>query len=171
VSDATGDAEGGHMSSTVKTLKKMGSVGFIVCTVLASLLTGALAQSKLRPARTGGDWLSWTQQTRNDFVEAYLAGYVEGKSGACEAAAEIFGGGKTVSDPRDDPSQRCIRQAKSYSKDVLDYVSVITDFYTNYPQFRKIPDLYLMMILRDDEYTTSDGIYRRAQRGEIRTNF
>jgi hypothetical protein len=158
------------MSTKRNFLLKIGILGFTI-TILTS--AGAQDQSR-RPSRgpqAGVQCLSWTQQRRGDFVDAYLAGYLGGKSDACIAAAEIFEVGKTFSDPREDVSQRCFRQAKSYSRETSDYVTVLTEFYTKYPQFRNIPYLYLMMMLRDDEYKTADGIYQMALKGEIRTRF
>ena len=148
-------------------------VCILVFTVSSSTSTGAQDQAR-RPSRgpqAGMQWLSWTQQRRSDFVDAYLAGYLDGKSDACIAAAEIFDVGKTFSDPREDASQRCFRQAKSYSRNISDYVKVLTDFYTKYAQFKNIPYLYLMTILRDDQYKTADGIYQMALKEEIRTHF
>jgi hypothetical protein len=114
-------------------------IGILVFTATILTSIGARDQSR-RPSQgqqAGEQWLSRTQQARTDFVDAYLAGYLGGKSDACTAAAEILDGGKPVSDLREDVSQRCFQQAKSYSREVGDYVSVLTEFYTKYPQFRK----------------------------------
>ena len=96
---------------------------------------------------------------------------MDGKTDACAAVDDLFAEQKPIHDPKDSVDQRCVRRTKSYSKDVDDYIGVLTDFYTKYPQFRNIPDLYLIQILTDDRYTTADGIYQMAVKGEIRTNF
>ena len=133
-------------------------------------LAHAGGQRRLAPRRSGEDWLSFTAQTRSYLVGAYLDGYLAGKIDACAAAGDLFEQGP-VHDPKDSADRRCFRKAKSYSRDVDDYIGVLTDFYTKYPQHRNIPDLYLIQILTDDRYTTADGIYRMAVKGEIRTDF
>jgi hypothetical protein len=133
-------------------------------------LADAGSQRRVAPRRDGKDWLSFTAQTRSYLVEVYLDGYLDGKTDACAAAGDLFEQGP-VHDPKDSADQRCFRKAKSYSRDVDDYIGVLTAFYTKYPQFRNIPDLYLIQTLTDDRYTTADGIYQMAVKGEIRTNF
>jgi len=104
-------------------------------------------------------------------MDAYLDGYVSGKMDACSAAGDLFELDKLVQDPNDIVSARCLRHAKAYSRASDYYVKVITDFYTKYPKYRNIPDVYLMFLLTDDRYKTADEIYQAALEGKIRTRF
>jgi hypothetical protein len=120
---------------------------------------------------SGEEWLSWKPEERRLFVGAYLDGYQRGKTDACIAAGELFDQHKPVHDLEDLPDRRCFRHAKAYSRKPDDYVAVMTNFYTNHPQYRNIPRIYLIFLLTDDRYKTADEIYQAALKGEIRTDF
>jgi len=145
----------------------------LVTLILTVVIAFAHAGGQRRPSPPlgGEEWLSLTPQTKSYLIGAYLDGYLAGKIDACAAADDLFAEQKPIHDPKDSVDQRCVRKAKSYSKDVDDYIGVLTDFYTKYPQHRNIPNLYLIQILTDDRYTTADGIYQMAVKGEIRTDF
>jgi hypothetical protein len=141
----------------------------VIGLALTLILTYAAAQRVPSQPRTGEDWLALTPALRTYFIDAYVSGYLSGKVDACIAASELFEVGKSYTNLDDLPDRRCYRKAPSYSRNLDDYVKTITDFYTQYPQFRGISEFELMHILTDDQYTTADGIYQKATRGEIRT--
>ncbi len=140
--------------------------------VLAALLLFAVTVHFASPPRDRGDeWLSWSPEVRTVFADAYLSGYLRGKSDACNAADSLFELDKPVHDIKDTVSNRCFQHAKSYSKAPDYYVKVITDFYQKYPRYRNIPYVYLIFLLTDDWYKTADEIYQAALAGQIRTTF
>src|SRR5258708_38491337 len=66
-----------------------------IAAALATLLfAGVSASTSSHSKGTGEEWLSWTSEQRGVYGDAYLSGYVSGKTDACVAAAELFGGGK-----------------------------------------------------------------------------
>ena len=52
--------------------------------------------------------------------------------------------------------------------DLRAYTDVVTDFYTNHPEYRGIPFFNLMKLLSDGNNKTADQIYQMALRGELR---
>jgi len=104
------------------------------------------------------------------YVDAYLSGYVSGKTDACVAAAELFEGGKQVS-LDDTVDKRCFRHAKAYSKARGDYLIFMTEFYVKCPKYKTVPYTYLMLQLTDDRYKTAEKLCQMAENGEIRTSF
>jgi len=135
------------------------------------LLKGMAEEPPSSAVVTGEEWLSWSPEQRTVFVDAYLMGYLRGKSNACIGAAELFEVGKPVHDLNESVDRRCFRHAKSYSRGADHYANLITEFYREHPEYRNIPNVYLMVLLTDDRYKTADEIYEAAVKGEIRTNF
>lgn len=144
---------------------------FATAGALAAILVIATRVPAASSPRWGEQWLSWTPEVRTVFVDAYLAGYVDGKIDACVVADALFELDKPIQDPKDAVSARCLRHAKAYSRASDYYVKVITDFYRNYPKYGNIPYFNLMVLLRDDRYKTADEIYQAALEGKIRTRF
>jgi hypothetical protein len=146
------------------------SIMVIGTTLATLLLAGTSAPTSSRSTMAGEGWLSWTPEQRNIYVDAYLSGYISGKTNACIAAAELFEGGRQVS--LDDAADRnCFRHAKAYSKGRDDYAALITGFYTKCPKYENAPYAYLMLQLTDDRYKTAEGLCEMAEKGELRTNF
>ena len=139
-------------------------------TLAIGLFVSTIAQVSV-PQGAGKDWLSWSPEERSVFAEAYKAGYVSGKSDACEAAARLFEPHERVTDFSRSASARCLQHAKAHSKTIDHYTEVITTFYSKYAKYEGIPYAYLMLLLTDDRYNTADEIYQAALKGEIRTNF
>ncbi len=143
--------------------------------ISAALVALSLAVVRTQPASpsrgAGQEWLSWSPDVRIVFAQAYLSGYLSGKTDACIAADRLFDLDKVVHEISETVSARCLRHAKSYSKTSDHYARVITDFYQKYSQYRNIPYAYLMLVMTDDRFTTVDEIYQAALAGEIRTTF
>ena len=113
---------------------------FAASGALTALLLFAETVMFASPPQGGGrEWLSWSPKVRSVFVDAYLSGYLSGKTDACNAADVLFELNKPVHDIKDTVSNRCFRHAKSYSKPSNYYAKVITDFYQKYPNHRNIP--------------------------------
>ena len=152
-------------------MKIKAMIPLIVGVFSVLLVASTPARMDSQAIATGEEWLSWSQQQRSVFVDAYLMGYLSGKSDACIGAADLFELDKPVQDLNESVDRRCFRHAKSYSKRADYYTGVITQFYTEHPEYRNIPNIYLMLLLIDDRYKTADEIYQAAVKGEIRTDF
>jgi len=153
------------MKTKARTLLIIGVFSFLILTAMADRTSSSSA------VVTGEGWLSWSPEQRIIFVDTYLMGYLSGKLDACEAADKLFELEKPVRDLNETVDARCVRHAKSYSKDAYHYASVITQFYTEHVEYHNIPNVYLMMLLTDDRYQTADEIYQAAVKREIQTDF
>jgi hypothetical protein len=114
-------------------------------------------------------------------VNGFITGYQRGSLSACEVADELFEVGKPdrLGDehhPSEIPSARCLARMEEYSKaryaeasgpDFSAYVDVITEFYTNHPEYKGIPFVDLMKSLGDHNYKTADQLYQMALKGEL----
>ncbi len=130
----------------------------------------------------GGEWLSWSPAERATYVNGFITGYLQGSNGACDVAQELFGDRKTYRlgdehHPSEMPSARCLARMDSYSKarysegsgpDFTAYTDVITEFYTEHPEYRGIPFVNLVKSLSDRRYKTADQLYQMAVKGELR---
>ncbi len=132
----------------------------------------AIAQQAPPIRGTGDDWMSWPPETRRMVVIAYISGIVDGKMRACVKADQLFELDKVVQDPKDTVASRCLDHLKSFTLGVEDdYRAILDEFYAKHPEYRRIPAVYLVSRLTDDEYKTAEALYQAAVRGEIRTNF
>jgi hypothetical protein len=131
----------------------------------------------------GGEWLSWSSRERAEYVDGFIAGYLQGSHQACEAAEDLFADPKASYRLGDEnhasemPSARCLARTEKYSKakyregsglDLTAYTEVITNFYTNHPEYRGIPFVNLLRLLSDGTNKTAEQIYQMALRGELR---
>jgi hypothetical protein len=117
---------------------------------------------------TGGRWLSWNVETRGDFVDSYLEGDLDAKIDACHAAYVLFVPRGTPDGTGENSLEgKCFRAVKSYTQTVDEYVSVITDFYTKYPQYRNFSALDLLRAISDGHYTTADGLNQMVLKGQL----
>jgi hypothetical protein len=162
------------------TLAIKGLSGAVALVVLLIVANGA----QVRPDQVdrGDEWLSWSQKERAAYVDGFVSGYLQGSNSACDVADDLFGTGKTYTlgdghHPSDMPSARCLARMEKYSKatfregqglDLRAYTDVVTDFYTNHPEYRGIPFFNLMKLLSDGNNKTADQIYQMALRGELR---
>ncbi len=134
---------------------------------------------------SGEQWLAWTNAERINFVLGYTQGFEQGMYKACEAVKQM-----TLSDALKDktgasqsqefPYERCHRAVGDYSNYKIDpssgldfstYVSTITEFYSKYPEYRKIPYLYLIQFMTDKEHKNATDLYAMAKAEKLRTNW
>jgi hypothetical protein len=147
-----------------------------ICVALLLLTSAAVAA----PAEIGGgkEWLAWSPAERNVYIRGFIEGYWRGTHSTCELADDLFEVGK----PHrlyQGPSGRCEARLDNYTKietpaskpDFTAYTTVMTEFYTKYPEYQNIPQVYLMSFLTDRNYKTADQLYQMAVKGEMRTHF
>ena len=151
------------MITKARTFAAVGALALLFLVVAAARVASP-------PRWRGEEWLAWSPQVRSVYGEAYLAGYLNGKLDACNAAMDLFELDKPT-DLSNTVATRCRSHAKSYSKTSEYYVKVITDFYQEHPEYRNFPYAYLMFLMTDNWYKTADEIYQAAVEGKIRTTF
>jgi hypothetical protein len=157
---------------------------FLIVTAFI-VLTFVSVAAQVRPDQLdrGGEWLSWTPGQRATFVDGFVAGYLQGTHSACEVAEQLFvkpGKKYRIGDehhPSEIPTARCLARMEEYSKfkydetsgpDMRAYTDVITEFYTNHPEYRAILFVDLLKALSDRTYKTADQLYQMAVNGDLR---
>jgi hypothetical protein len=150
--------------------------------LVASLMIGrTTVEVHPEQLERGGQWLSWTEIERNAYAYGLISGYLTGSLEACNAADDLFEVGQPHKlgdqhSPSEMPSARCLAKRDNYSKckyansvvDCSAYTTVITEFYTKYPDQRQIAFVDLMRLLSDRSYKSADQLHKMALRGEIR---
>lgn len=161
----------GRKDEKMKRLLFVNCISVILIVVLHST---SMPQNQLD---RGGEWLSWSPAERNVFINGFIAGYTNGSYKACLAANDLFEVGQSHR-LNEQPSMRCSAHLETYSKyyyrgspDFSSYTTVITEFYTKYPEHRNIPFVYILSFLNDQQYKTADQLHLMALQGELRTNF
>jgi len=97
----------------------------------------------------GGEWLSWSANERNRYVDGFISGYLKARLTVCNAADNLFEVGQAhrLGDdqhPTEVPSGRCLAAVDTYSRykyvnssiDFTAYTNVITEFYTKHPEYQ-----------------------------------
>jgi hypothetical protein len=145
---------------------------------------GSKPQQDINILHPGEQWLSWGTAQKSTFVIAFLQGYGEGISGGCNSAKEALS--KTeLKDTKDNryyifDAADCRLRVPIYTKmklyasaepDTSTYTNVITGFYENYPQYRNIPYIYLMQLLKGDNPPGINELYSMAQTGKMITRW
>jgi hypothetical protein len=133
----------------------------------------------------GALWLSWSLQERNNFANVYIQGYETGMYQACKAVNDLsLQDDLNSKGPDYKPHQfhyeRCRAGVGEYTKykmspstepDFSPYTDIITAFYTQHPEYRNIPFVYLMQFLTDKENKTTEELFSMAKAGKMRTNW
>jgi hypothetical protein len=163
-------------------------LAFAVSAFLLLILIGCGAGSKpqqdISILHPGEQWLSWNTAEKTSFVIAFLQGYGDGISGGCNSAKEALSKVelKDTSDNRyyifdladcrsRVPIYTKLKLSTSAAPDASAYTNVITGFYQNYPQYRNIPYIYLMQLLKGDNPPGVNELYTMAQTGKMITRW
>jgi len=153
---------------------------FLIASVflLVSLIN---MRAQIRPDQMdqGGQWLSWSQEKKVNYIAGFVDGYLSGTYHLCDAADRMF----KVKDPRRVSSQAmpgseasvlCLATRNNYSKeysntgiDFSPYANVITEFYTKHPDYTAVRFPDLLLSLGDGKCDTADQLYQRAVKGEL----
>jgi hypothetical protein len=154
---------------------------FLVASALTLLsLVDIAAQIRPDQMDQGGQWLSWSQEKKVNYIAGFVDGYLSGTYHLCDAADRMF----KVKDPRRVSSQAmpgseasvlCLATRNDYSKeysstgiDFSPYADVITEFYKKHPDYTAVPFPELMLFLGDGKCDSADQLYQRAVKGELR---
>ncbi len=169
-------------------MKKRGRELLALAASVLVLFLGCRAGSKppqdVSILHPGEQWLSWGSAQRSTFVIAFLQGYGDGISGGCNSAKEALSTTE-LKDMKDNryyifDTADCRSRVPIYTKmklytsaepDTSAYTNVITGFYQNYPQYRSIPYIYLMQLLRGNNPPGVNELYSMAQTGKMITRW
>jgi hypothetical protein len=143
-------------------------------------LVNMMAQVRPDQMGQGVQWLSWSQEMKVTYIAGFVDGYLSGTYHLCDTADKLF----TVKDPHhasdqampgSEASALCLAGRNDYSKeysgkgiDFSPYADVITEFYTKHPDFSAVRFPDLMLFLGDGKCDTSDQLYQRAVKEELR---
>jgi hypothetical protein len=145
---------------------------------LALVLPAAAGSNNPVGIGAGKEWLGWTPSDRNSYIRGFIEGYWRGTKTTCLLADELFEVGKSQQLGRG-PSARCQARLEGYTKiktpesapDFSAYTTVITEFYTKYPEHQDIPVVYIMRFLTDQNFKTADQIFQIEGKREVPTHF
>ena len=108
------------------------------------------------PFPKGGDWVSWSAETRLAYVSAYVQAYVEGFRVGCEAGKEAY----ATNIPKGDVGQKCVGKGKTFSKRLEDYVDKITEYYQSYPTDQHVQVARILEGLCDERQLTPQQMHQ-----------
>jgi len=152
---------------------------FLLTGLCAVFLLGTGAAPTTRDkVDPGTEWLAWSAAEREVFVRGFIEGYWNGSGAACKLADDLSEVGEQHR-VGEGPRARCENRLKQYTKiktldsgfDFGAYTSVITDFYSKHPEYKNIPESYLLSLLSDQDYKSADQLYQMALKGAISTHF
>jgi hypothetical protein len=103
----------------------------------------------------GDDWLKWNDETKLEYVSAYLSGYGRGFRDGCETGQRLYFAGK----PKDLPGEKCLPEAASPSKYLENYAAMITAFYRTYPEDKRVPIHTLLDGMSDQKNLTQKQMH------------
>ena len=108
---------------------RMRSLSGIMVVIILSSGIGVAAND----IAEGEQWLKWSDQTKLEYVSAYIAGFDSGAFQACKQAEKMW-------QPKSDelPGKKCRQQIPNHSKQMEYYVSTITSYYHSYPEDRHV---------------------------------
>jgi hypothetical protein len=155
-----------------------------IATSVLFLFLGCGRQHPVSILHPGEQWLSWGSAEKSTFVIAYLQGYGDGISGGCNSAKEALSSAE-LKNTKDNryyifdlancrsriPVFTKVKLHTSGEPDTSAYTDVITEFYEKYPQYREIPYIYLMQLLKGDNPPGVSELYSMAQTGKMVTRW
>jgi hypothetical protein len=121
----------------IRSLVVLVSVAFALTLLLSSGLTKARAQGG--PQTPAEMWLSWSSDTRAEFVGGYVEGFVEGERQGCSFYADKITPymPHKPEPPEKLPRLACLSALPDFVKPTKEYVDAITKYYTKYPNDRQ----------------------------------
>src|SRR5215475_14239233 len=114
---------------------------FLVFSLAVALGCEALAGN---PFETGDIWMRWNDEAKLQYISAYLLGNSRGFRDGCEMGQKLYSADKAGL-----PGEKCTGKFVKYSKSMEEYVKLITDYYSAYPNDRSVPIFKLIEGLSD----------------------
>jgi hypothetical protein len=103
----------------------------------------------------GEQWLKWSDETKLEYVSAYVVGFDSGVFQACKQAEKMWQSTST-----DLPGKKCRQEMPGHTKQIEYYVSTITDFYHSYPEDRYVTIRTLLDGLSDARNLTIQQMHQ-----------
>jgi hypothetical protein len=100
----------------------------------------------------GNEWMNWSADRRSGYVQGVLVGSTWGYLQACAEAGVIA---HSVPDLQND----CLKQAPNVRFSAEQYVALMTEFYSKYPQDRALSMRRLLTKLSEPQVTV-DGVHK-----------
>lgn len=107
--------------------------------VLLAVESSRVARGETNPQTPAELWLSWSSESKANYVWGYLSGFEEGKRAGCSFYADKITPHtphKPVP-PEKLPRQACLNALPDFVKPSKAYVDAITIYYTKYPSDRQ----------------------------------
>lgn len=121
-------------------MKSLVCVGLLRTLGLLIMTASFLAASASTVLQSGEDWLKWNDETKINYVSAYLWGHARGYRDGCTTGQHIYSG----SPSKGLPGEKCIGKQPQYSKKLEGYAAAITEFYVCYPNDKQVPVFQLL---------------------------
>ena len=125
---------------------------------------GSAASAAIAPPFSSEMWLKWDKSSRIAFVMGYLRGHWDGVGAGCGDATLRLGALRGVSgftpEATEQLRMQCGTRYKPSNRQFESYESVITDFYTRFPEDRSVDVPDLLQLLGPDSQLTSQDLYR-----------
>lgn len=134
---------------------------FLVFSLAVALGCEALAAN---PFETGDNWMRWNDDAKLQYISAYLLGNSRGFRDGCEMGQQTYSADKAGL-----PGEKCIGKVAKYSKNMEEYVKLITDYYNAYPDDRSVPIFKLIEGLSDARNLTIQKMHAYYGAGKSET--
>jgi hypothetical protein len=140
------------------------ALAFALALLLNSALTKAKAQSG--PQTPSEMWLSWSSDTRAEFVGGYVEGFVEGERQGCSFYADKITPylPHKPEPPEKLPRLACLNVLPDFVKPTKEYVDVITNYYQKYPNDRQAGMSRILLESATPPGLTIDQIHEKLTR-------
>lgn len=111
-------------------------------------------------------WLSWSSDTRAEYVGGYVEGFVEGERSGCSFYADKITPymPHKPGPPEKLPRLACLNALPDFVKPTKEYVDTITNYYTKYPNDRQAGMSRILLESATPPGLTIDKIHEKLTR-------
>lgn len=100
---------------------------------LVIVIVSSMTSNGANGVAEGEQWLKWSDETKLEYVSAYVVGFDSGVFHACEQAEKMWQQKSTEL-----AATKCRQQVPGHSQQLESYVSAITHYYHSYPDDRYV---------------------------------
>lgn len=124
--------------------------------LLSTALVTALHLAAIASSfENGNDWSRWSKETQSVYVSAYLSGHARGFRDGCEVGQKTYSTGKL----HGLPGEKCLPKAPNYSRQLEEYVTDVTNYYSAYPTDLHVPIFRVLDGLSDARKLTVNQMH------------
>ena len=156
----------------------------LAAALMLSGLMGCRKTARVIDGHAGGaEWKDLTETERSTYVEGYLGGYGMGTFAACDITDRLFDakGPPFLADGAiNTASNQCIRALNRYDRaglhgkerpDYTMYTDVMTELYTKYPKYDAVPIAWMLSLMYDKGYTSTDQLFQKLERHDMQWTY